>query len=144
MPEVRGVLSDPEINVIADSLGSASVNLKVMFWFNIEISNQARVRSRAIIHIKECLLSNGITIPDEAREIIFADTLKVQMLDSKEAVDSHEKDRKDQIREKAVVNLEEKRNTPEINEATQQKDLMRLADASTLLTERPQGNLLKP
>ncbi len=144
LSEVRGVLSDPEINVIADSLGASSVNLKVMFWFNIEDSNQARVRSRAIIHIKESLLSNGITIPDEAREIVFADTLKVQMLDSQEAAKSHEKDRKDQIREKAVVNLEEKRNTPEITEATQQKDLMRLADASTLLTERPQGNLLKP
>ncbi len=144
MQEVRGVLTEPEVSVIAESLGAASVNLKILFWFNIKDTNQPRVRSRAMILIKETLLANGITIPDEAREIIFADTLKVQMLDSKEAAKSHVQERKHLIKEQAVVNLEEKRNQPEKVEVTQQEDLMRLADASPLLAEKPKDNLLKP
>ncbi len=144
MRDVRGVLHDPEVSVIADSLGASSVNLKVMFWFNIKETNQPRVRSRAMIHIKESLLANGITMPDEGREVVFADTLKVQMLESKEQAKSHEEERKHGIKEQAEVNLQERRNNPEAADETQGKDLMRLAEANPLLTERPKDNLLKP
>ncbi len=144
LPEVRGVLTDPEISVIADSLGTSSVNLKVMFWFNIKETNQPRVRSRAIIHIKEILLANGITLPDEAREVVFSDTLKVQMIDSKEEASSQVQERKHQIKEQAAVNLEEKRQKPERPEDTQDKDLMRLAEANPLLVQPRKDDLLKP
>lgn len=142
--EVRGVLTDPEVSVIADSLGTSSVNLKVMFWFNIKESNQPRVRSRAMIHIKETLLANGFTIPDEAREVIFSETLKVQMVESKEEAKTQARERKHDIKEQASVNLEEKKQKPEINESTQDKDLMRLADASPLLVPGRSDDLLKP
>ncbi len=144
LPDVRGVLTDPEASVIVENFGSSSVELKVLFWFNIKEINQLRVRSRAMIHIKETLLSNGITIPDEAREVVFADTLKIQMLENKEAVKTTEDERKNQVIEQAAVNLEEKKNHTESPEPTQENDLMRLAEGNQLLTARPKDDLLKP
>ena len=144
LPDVRGVLTDPEPSVLVENFGAASVNLRVLFWFNIKEINQLRVRSRAMIHIKDILLANGITIPDEAREVVFADTLKIQMLDSKEAVTSNQDVRKNKVIEQASVNLEEKKNHTEKPELTQEKNLMRLAEENPLLTERPKDDLLKP
>lgn len=66
------VLRDPdEPLVLVDSLGTSTVNLRAYFWFDGHAHSVLRVRSALLRLIKQALEANGISMPDEAREIIF-------------------------------------------------------------------------
>jgi len=142
MQEVRGVLKDPAPSVLVDSLGSSAVVLRVLIWFNILETNQPRVTSRAMIHTKEALLANGISIPDSDREVVFTDALKVRMLESKEEVNSAAQERNAGIIEKASMNLEESRKHQPPLADPQGEDLMKLAEKNPLPMNVPKKDLL--
>lgn len=66
------VLADPEEPlVLVDSLGAATVNLRAYFWFDGHAHSVFRVRSALLRLIKQALTDNGISMPDEAREVVF-------------------------------------------------------------------------
>ncbi len=66
------VLADPEEPlVLVESLGAATVNLRAYFWFDGHAYSVYRVRSALLRLIKQALTENGISMPDEAREIVF-------------------------------------------------------------------------
>jgi small conductance mechanosensitive channel len=65
------VLDDPEPLVLVEELGAATVNLRVLFWIDIARYSQYKVRSAVIRLTKSAFDSNGISMPDEAREVIF-------------------------------------------------------------------------
>ena len=66
------VLTDPEEPlVLVDSLGAATVNLRAYFWFDGHAHSIFRVRSALLRLIKNALTDNGISMPDEAREVVF-------------------------------------------------------------------------
>ncbi len=65
------VLKDPEPWVLVDSLGTSTVNLKVYFWLNGHTHNNLKLRSAIMRLVKHAFQKNGISMPDEAREIIF-------------------------------------------------------------------------
>lgn len=65
------ILHDPPPMVLVDALGAATVNLKAHFWIDGRTLSTLRVRSSALRLIKRALVDNGISMPDEAREIIF-------------------------------------------------------------------------
>jgi small conductance mechanosensitive channel len=65
------VLNDPEPSVLADSLGSATVNLRVYFWLNGREHSWLKVRSSVIRLVKLAFQNQGISMPDEAREVVF-------------------------------------------------------------------------
>jgi len=66
------VLADPEEPlVLVDSLGASTVNLRAYFWFDGHAYSVFRVRSALLRLIKQALTENGISMPDEAREIVF-------------------------------------------------------------------------
>ncbi len=71
------ILSDPPPFVSLDSLGSATVNIRVNFWINTTKVSQFKVKSWAINSIKVLLLENNISMPDDAREIVFASPLQI-------------------------------------------------------------------
>lgn len=76
------VLNDPEPAVLADSLGKATVNLRVYFWINGREDSWLKVRSSVIRLIKRAFQQYGISMPDEAREVVFPQGVPVSMLEA--------------------------------------------------------------
>jgi small-conductance mechanosensitive channel len=83
LAEHPAVLNDPEPSVLADSLGQATVNLRVYFWLNGSEYGWLKVRSSVIRLVKLAFQKHGISMPDEAREVIFPQGIPVTMLDGK-------------------------------------------------------------
>ena len=77
------VLNDPEPSVLADSLGQSTVNLRVYFWLNGREHSWLKVRSSVIRLVKRAFQKHGISMPDEAREVVFPQGVPVTMLDGK-------------------------------------------------------------
>jgi small-conductance mechanosensitive channel len=65
------VLDDPEPLVLVEALSAATVNLRLYFWIDIETYNQLKVRSALIRMTKSAFDEAGISMPDEAREVVF-------------------------------------------------------------------------
>lgn len=71
LEEHPAVLNDPEPWVLADSLGPATVNLRIYFWLNGKEHSWLKVRSSLIRLVKRAYQQAGISMPDSAREIVF-------------------------------------------------------------------------
>jgi len=78
----HAVENEPEPLVLAESLGSATVNLKCYCWIDQVKHSKLKVNSSVVRQVKKVLTTAGITMPDEAREIIFPHGVPVQMLDT--------------------------------------------------------------
>ena len=65
------VLNDPEPLALVDSLGAATVNLRIYFWINGKEYSYIKVKSAIIRLTKRAFEDAGISMPDEAREMIF-------------------------------------------------------------------------
>lgn len=79
----KATLADPEPLVLVDALGSATVILQIYFWIDITQYSQFKVRSALIRLVKVAFEESGISMPDEAREIIFPNGVPVQIFDEK-------------------------------------------------------------
>ena len=79
------VLADPEPLVLVDRLGSATVNLVIHFWYDGLTYNGLKVKSSLIRLVKQAFEKERISMPDEAREIIFPDGVSVQIAESSAA-----------------------------------------------------------
>lgn len=77
-----GVLNDPEPSVLADSLGTSTVNLRIYFWLNGREHSWLKMRSSVIRLVKRAFQQHGISMPDEAREVVFPHGVPVRMLDA--------------------------------------------------------------
>ncbi|MGD9017164.1 MAG: mechanosensitive ion channel family protein, partial [Desulfobacterales bacterium] len=75
----QAVLGDPEPLVLADRLGAATVNLKCYFWYDGAANNGLKVKSSLIRLVKATFQKHRITMPDEAREIVFPEGVPVQL-----------------------------------------------------------------
>jgi small-conductance mechanosensitive channel len=75
------VLQDPEPSVLVDSLGPSAVNLRVYFWLDGREHSWLKVRSSVIRLIKRAFQEHGITMPDDAREVIFPQGVPVTWVD---------------------------------------------------------------
>lgn len=85
LTEHPAVLSEPEPSVLADSLGKATVNLRIYFWINGRQHSLMKVRSSVIRLVKRAFQKHGISMPDEAREVVFPQGIPITMLDGKPA-----------------------------------------------------------
>jgi len=79
------VLSEPEPLVLVDGLGKATVNLRVYFWINGRKHSLVKVRSSVIRLVKRAFQKHGISMPDEAREVVFPQGIPITMLEGKPA-----------------------------------------------------------
>jgi small conductance mechanosensitive channel len=77
------VLSEPEPSVLVESLGKATVNLRIYFWLNGREHSWLKVRSSVIRLVKRHFQKHGISMPDEAREVVFPQGIPITMLDGK-------------------------------------------------------------
>ncbi len=82
------VLNDPEPSVLVDSLGTSTVNLKVYFWLNGRDYSWLKVRSSVIRQVKVAYQNQGISMPDEAREVVFPRGIPVTMLNGEQRAQS--------------------------------------------------------
>jgi small-conductance mechanosensitive channel len=78
------VLSDPEPIVLATSLEASSVNLRVYYWVNVREHSWEKVRSSVLRLVKQRFETDGITMPDAAREIVFPRGVPIQMPDGED------------------------------------------------------------
>jgi small-conductance mechanosensitive channel len=84
LAEHPAVLQEPEPWVLVDSLGSATVNLHIYFWLNGREHSWLKVKSSVIRLVKRAFQAHGISMPDEAREVVFPEGVTVQMAGQEE------------------------------------------------------------
>lgn len=65
------VIDDPPPQILIDHLGSATVNLKVYFWVNAHQFAVGKVGSQLMRQFVQVYAAQGISMPDDAREVIF-------------------------------------------------------------------------
>jgi len=73
------VLNDPEPTVLVETLGAATINLRVYFWIDGHQHSVFKMQSAAIRLIVRAFEEAGISLPDEAREVIFPQGVPVQL-----------------------------------------------------------------
>jgi small-conductance mechanosensitive channel len=81
LSEHPAVLRDPEPSVLVDGLGSATVNLRIYFWLDGRTHSWLKVRSSVIRLVKRAFQQAGISLPDEAREVVFPQGVPVTMVE---------------------------------------------------------------
>ena len=72
-------LNDPAPKVLIESLAASTVNLTALFWIDGTKNDFRSVRSSCMRMSKQQLLEAGISMPDEAREVIFPNGVPVLM-----------------------------------------------------------------
>ena len=80
--EHDSVLGDPEPLVLVQSLGAATVNLQVLYWLDGERFDALSVTSALMRQTKAALADANISMPDEAREVVFPQGVPVAMPDT--------------------------------------------------------------
>lgn len=75
--EHHGVLTDPEPQVLIKNLGSSTINLQVYFWVNAETHSVPKVASILMRLLVRAYEANQISLPDDARERIFPQGIKL-------------------------------------------------------------------
>ncbi len=74
------VLEEPEPLVLVDELAASTVNLRVSFWVDTKVYDANKVRSAVIRQTKSGFDQAGISMPDEAREVVFPNGVPVTMM----------------------------------------------------------------
>ncbi|GAB1422285.1 mechanosensitive ion channel family protein [Anaerolineales bacterium] len=80
LEEHPAILKEPEYLVLVDNLGSATVNLHIYFWLNGAEYSWLKVKSSVIRLTKRAIQDKGISMPDEAREMIFPKGVPVHIV----------------------------------------------------------------
>ncbi|MFC4698947.1 mechanosensitive ion channel family protein [Glaciecola siphonariae] len=76
------VLAEPAPQVLVDTLGSSTINLKVYFWVNSDEHSVLKVSSMLQRLIMRALENANISMPDDARERIISFDASVNSLPS--------------------------------------------------------------
>lgn len=132
LAKIPAVLNDPAPLVIANDLGSSTVNLKVFFWYDCVKSSLFRTKSQAIAQAKEALLAAGISLPDDAREIVFTDPLKVRVLQTADEAFQDASAEASAAKEKATANLAEDRSGKGDTSGAHERDVEKLSDVDLM------------
>lgn len=77
----EAVLKEPEPQVLVDNLASSTVNLRVYFWIDTHQHSLLKVSSLLMRTILNEFEQAGISMPDDAREVIFPDGIKLTVAD---------------------------------------------------------------
>lgn len=91
LAEHPAVLKDPEPSVLVDNLGKSTVDLRIFFWLNGNQHSLAKVKSSVIRLVKLAFQDSGISMPDEARELIFPDGVPVRMIEPERIPEERDK-----------------------------------------------------
>jgi small conductance mechanosensitive channel len=78
------VLHNPEPLVLVEKLGAATINLRIFFWIDGSVFDGQKVKSSLMRLVKRAFQDSGISMPDEAREVIFPQGVPVHMIEKKD------------------------------------------------------------
>jgi len=78
LSSTSAVLADPEPQVLVDILASSTINLKVYFWIDTHQHSLLKVKSLLMRTVLRKLEHAGISMPDDAREIVFPDGILIK------------------------------------------------------------------
>ncbi len=67
----EAVTREPSPMVLVDSLGASTVNIRAYFWVDARNFSVLKVKSAILRQVKRVLTEEGISMPDDAREVIF-------------------------------------------------------------------------
>lgn len=73
----QAVLTEPEPMVLVDELGASTVNIRTYYWFDGHMISSIKLKSALLRAVKSALTLEGISMPDEAREVIFPEGVRV-------------------------------------------------------------------
>lgn len=76
------VLEEPEPLVLVEQLGAATIQIRVYFWIDGQRHSILKVRSSVMRLVMRALEDAGVSLPDEAREVIFPQGVPVRMIDA--------------------------------------------------------------
>lgn len=76
----EAVTKEPHPMVLVDSLGASTVNLKAYFWVDARNYSVLKVKSAILRQAKRVLTEEGISMPDDAREVIFPQGVPIVQL----------------------------------------------------------------
>ncbi|BAM04363.1 mechanosensitive ion channel family protein [Phycisphaera mikurensis] len=82
LEEHPAVLDDPTAKVLVEALASSTINLRVYFWVDGGRHDKLKVLSAVMRLAIRALERAGISMPDDAREVIFPDGVPVRQLDA--------------------------------------------------------------
>jgi small conductance mechanosensitive channel len=85
LAEHPAILQEPEPLVLVDNLGPSTVNLRVYFWIDGSQHSWLKVKSSVIRLIKRAFQDSEISMPDEARELVFPQGVPVHIVDGQGA-----------------------------------------------------------
>ena len=86
LEEHPGVLDDPAPQVLVEQLASSTVNLKLFFWVDTKRNAVNKVSSVLMSRVMKAFSRGGISMPDDAREIVFPDGVPIQKLENDDKV----------------------------------------------------------
>ncbi|MFO7813891.1 MAG: mechanosensitive ion channel family protein [Pelovirga sp.] len=78
------ILDEPEPLVLVENLGTSTVNLHVYFWLDGNQHSWLKVKSSVVRLTKRAFQDAEISMPDEARELIFPQGVPVRILERDE------------------------------------------------------------
>ena len=84
------VLNDPDPQVLVDGLGSSTLNLKAYFWIDGSAYSGVKVKSAVLRQTVNALTEAGISMPDDAREVVFPHGVPVRMSDAEPEAGANE------------------------------------------------------
>ncbi|MEM9583333.1 MAG: mechanosensitive ion channel family protein [Pseudomonadota bacterium] len=76
----EAVTAEPQPMVLVDSLGASTVNIKAYFWVDARNFSVLKVKSAILRQAKRVLTEEGISMPDDAREVIFPQGVPIVQL----------------------------------------------------------------
>jgi len=140
LTEHPAVLKDPEPWVLVDRFGKATVDLRVYFWLDGSQHSWLKVKSSVMRLVKRAFQENGISIPDEAREIIFPRGLDIrssrpQKHDEEHTVDRSMSSTPPSVETAAVATEAEGGLQSEANKIEEQAQQSRSTDEANLLNQ---------
>ncbi|MCX7545882.1 mechanosensitive ion channel family protein [Marinicella gelatinilytica] len=87
----EAILKDPPPEALVDSLGSSTVNLEIYFWVDGTKNSTSKVKSAAIRLVKRAFDAADISMPDEAREMVFPEGIRILSGDAPAPIDTPKK-----------------------------------------------------
>ncbi|WP_306115558.1 mechanosensitive ion channel family protein [Roseovarius sp. MMSF_3305] len=77
LSEHEAIFADPAPLVLVDELGASTVNIRVYYWFDGMQYSFLKLKSALLRQSKRALTDAGISMPDEAREVIFPEGIPI-------------------------------------------------------------------
>lgn len=133
----QAILDEPEPLVLAEKLDSATVNLGIYCWINVEQHSTVRVRSAILRLVKHAFQREGIEMPDDAREVVFPEGVPVHMLGEKENKEQQERAHEKQ----SQPSYEEQVHQAEGNLVSEEQEIKKQAEDARNPEDAP--NLIK-